>query len=108
MIIITLIISKQTEGLEYLLPSNSITKTSIWMLFQLLLFLLLLLLLFIIIIVSNNIRSRGEEEERNCDGELIVSPTLRSPNAELPTLFVARQSQRDRVAINRMVYWIHL
>ena len=70
--------------------------------------LLLLLLLFIIIIVSNNIRSRGEEEERNCDGELIVSPTLRSPNAELPTLFVARQSQRDRVAIETMLHWLLL
>ena len=76
------------------------------MLFQLLLYYYIFIV--IIIIVSNNIRSRGEEEERNCDGELIVSPTLRSPNAELPTLFVARQSQRDRVAINRMVYWIHL
>ena len=53
------------------------------------------------------IRSRGErkKEERNyCDGELIVSPTLRSPNAELPTLFVARQSQRDRVAIETMLH----
>ena len=58
----------------------------------------LLLLLLVII------RSRGEEEERNCDGELIVSPTLRSPNAELPTLFVARQSQRNRVAIETMLH----
>ena len=48
-----IIISKQTEGLEYLLPSNSITKTSIWMLFQLLLYYYIFIVI-IIIIVSNN------------------------------------------------------